>query len=95
MFPHILALIHHIGRVETIEITNLKVARYTYEDENGNIIPASISKETFANIGFSFKNYSNKIIQANVYIGKGIACSKDLKIKGDLKRLEMLGKNGK
>lgn len=93
MFPHVLALIHHFGMVETIEITSLKVARYTYEDETGKVVPASITRETFANIGFSFKSYLDEPIQAKAYIGKGLAGSRDFKIEGDFKRLEILGKN--
>ena len=73
LFPHILALLHNLGKVETITISKVRVGRYSYEDEEGNIKKASTSKETFAHLEFSIKSYSDKSVLVNAYIGKGIS----------------------
>ena len=96
LFPHILAILTYFGPIRSVKISRLRVARYNYQAEDGNIAPASIPKETFAHISFSFTSHTGKEITANAYLGKGISGSTELGWeKGDVKRLELTGKNGR
>jgi predicted dehydrogenase len=96
LFPHALAILGYFGSVSSVEITGLKVGRYTYEDESGAVQPASIPRETFGHISFRFMNRAGRIVTADAYLGKGISGSTTSGMPGgDVKLLELLGKNGK
>jgi predicted dehydrogenase len=95
LFPHILAILTYFGSIESVRVSGLNVARYNYEAEDGSIVEASIPRETFAHISFSFISLAGKKITADAYLGKGISGSTELGIKGDVKRLELVGKNGR
>ncbi len=53
LFPHVLAILTYFGSIQSVKIRGLKVARYQYQTKD-EVVPASIPKETFAHICFSF-----------------------------------------
>ena len=96
LFPHALAILGYFGSVSSVKITGLKVGRYSYEDENKTIVPASIPRETFGHISFNFTGRAERTIPADAYVGKGISGSTAAGMENsDVKLLELLGKNGK
>ncbi len=96
LFPHALAILGYFGSVSSVKVTGLKVGRYTYEDENKAAVPASIPRETFGHISFTFDGRAGRPISADAYVGKGISGSSEAGMEnGDVKLLELLGKNGR
>jgi predicted dehydrogenase len=96
LFPHALAILGYFGSVSTVEVTGLKVGRYTYEDENGAVQPTSIPRETFGHVSFRFIGRAGRPISADAYVGKGISGSAASGMPGgDVKLLELVGKNGR
>jgi predicted dehydrogenase len=97
LMPHIPAILSYFGIMETIRLTGLRAARYTYEF-NGEIREAKIQTETFAHIGFSFMGrepLAPKTIHGDAYLGKGIKGSRRLERQGNLKLLVLEGVNSK
>jgi predicted dehydrogenase len=96
LFPHALAILGYFGSVSSIKINGLTVGRYTYENENKEVVPASIPRETFGHISFTFTGRAGRQISADAYVGKGISGSTKAAMEnGDVKLLELVGKNGK
>jgi hypothetical protein len=95
MMPHVPAVLSYFGIVDSIRVLGVRVGRYTYTDKYGNKQEASIPRETFAHIRFSFRGYDSQPIKGDVFLGKGIRGSTDLEKEGDIKLLELMGKKGK
>jgi predicted dehydrogenase len=96
LFPHALAILGYFGSVSTINLQGLRVGRYTYEDEKGEVVSSAIPRETFGHINFTIRGRAGKLITADAYVGKGVSGSTEVGIEnGDVKMLELLGRNGK
>jgi predicted dehydrogenase len=98
LMPHIPAILGYFGIMETIRLTGLSAARYTFVDENGLIQEAKIKRETFAHVGFSFMGrwpLPPETIHGDAYLGKGIRGSETLEKTGDIKLLVLEGVNSK
>jgi hypothetical protein len=102
MFPHVLAILRLFGKLETIQITGLRVAQYSFDLEDGTVAPAAIGKETFAEISFTIESLLNRqnqrptLIHVVTYLGKGIAGSREQSVFGSsMKRVELRGSNRK
>lgn len=96
LFPHALAILGYFGSVSSINITSLRVGRYTFQNENGETVEAAIPRETLGHIAFTFTGRAGRVITADGFVGKGISGSTQAGIKsGDVKMLELIGRNGK
>src|SRR5258708_38217195 len=98
LMPHIPAILGYFGIMETIRLTGLRAARYTYTDAEGNTKNAKIEAETFAHVGFSFMArwpLPPETIHGDAYLGKGIRGSRKLEKEGDIKLLVLEGVNSK
>jgi len=94
MMPHVPAVLSNFGIVDSIRVLGVRVGRYKYIDKKGREQEASIPKETFAHIRFSFRGFDLLPITGDVYLGKGIKGSSDLQKTGDIKLLDLIGANG-
>jgi hypothetical protein len=97
LMPHVPAILGSFGWIETLRLTGLRVGRYTFIDNNGQLKEAKIKNETFAHVGFSFFHHELGLpsIKGNAYVGKGIRGSTKLGIEGSVKLLELRGRNSK
>lgn len=97
LFPHVLAIVNLFGKIETIEVEDIKIAQYTFDTEDGCVMETAIPKETFAQIKFSMKALEKKggNFSVNSVIGKGISGSEKFPelIGSNLKTIELSGTN--
>ncbi len=91
LMPHILAILIYFGDPETVEVTEIRAAKYSgvdYDDSQ----QAGIKRETFAAIKFTFLDHNEKKINGEAFLGKGVRGSKRYpKMDGNVKVLEISG----
>jgi hypothetical protein len=97
MVPHVPAILTYYGLVDTTRIMNVTVGRYVYTDNNGQKREATIPNETFAHVQFTMFDHElhDPPIQCDAYIGKGVRGVEALNMWGDVKLLEITGRNSK
>ena len=88
MMPHALAIIDKFLPVELIEITGLKVGKYTFVKDNKSV-EAGIPWETFGYVEFKYNEIKGKIC-----VGKGVGGSEEFGKNSEVKLLEIVGGNG-
>ena len=69
--PHVIALLAHFCRVETLLVTRVRAGQYIGVDDNPNK-RTGIKKETFAEVGFVCRDYAYHPVEGTVYVGKGV-----------------------
>jgi GFO/IDH/MocA oxidoreductase family protein len=69
--PHVIALLAHFCRVETLLVTRVRAGQYVGVDDSPKK-RTGIKKETFADVGFICKDYGNNPVEGTVYVGKGV-----------------------
>lgn len=91
LLPHLLAILYHFGDLRTIEVDELRAARYQgvdYDDRKS----ACIKGETFAAARFRFIDNHRREILGEAFVGKGIRGSRKYpSMKGNVKIMELLG----
>lgn len=98
MMPHALAVIDKFFPVELMKVTELQAGKYISTNSKGAMKEAGIDWETFAHIGFKYegdKKFTGAdLIEGDIFVGKGVGGSQDRKQFGEVKLLEIVGKNG-
>ncbi|MEK6280952.1 MAG: Gfo/Idh/MocA family oxidoreductase [Acidobacteriota bacterium] len=91
LLPHLLAILYHFGDLRTIEVDELRAARYQGVDYTEDKL-AGIKGETFAAAKFRFTDHHHREIPAEAYVGKGIRGSRKYpSMRGNVKILELEG----
>jgi predicted dehydrogenase len=96
MMTHMPALLNYFGDVNSVEVQEIKAAKYRgvgYDDA----IFAKIEGETFAAVKFTFSDddeQNDGLIEGEAYVGKGILGSEEHKLLGNVKLLELEGSTG-
>jgi predicted dehydrogenase len=95
LMPHVIALLAHFGRVETLRVRRVRAGQYVGVDGAPDQ-RTEIEKETFAEVGFVCAGYGGKLIEGKVYVGKGVRGVKSLgaSYDHDVKVLELEAANG-
>lgn len=95
MMPHMPALLSYFGHVGEIDVNVVRAARYAGVDYVDNL-ESEIENETFAALNFEFTDHTNRLVDGEAYIGKGIRGSiYHPKLEGNVKLLELEGTSGK
>lgn len=93
--PHMVALLAHFGRVETLRVMRVGAGQYIGVDTDPNK-RTEIAKETFVDVGFAFADHAGNRAEGTAYVGKGVRGVKALGPAHDhnVKMLEVEGLNG-
>jgi predicted dehydrogenase len=93
--PHMIALLAHVGRVETLRISRIRAGQYIGVDGDPDK-RTEISKETFAATEFVCADFNGNRILGAAYVGKGVRGVRTLGAEFDhnVKLLEIEGLNG-
>ena len=93
--PHMVALLAHFGRVETLRVTRVRAGQYIGVDTDPNK-RTEIAKETFVDVGFAFADHAGNRAEGTAYVGKGVRGVKALGTDHghNVKMLEVEGLNG-
>jgi hypothetical protein len=96
VMPHIIAILAHFCRVETVRVTRVKAGQYVGVDGDPDK-RTEIEKETFAEVRFVCDDYKRNRVDGVAYIGKGVRGVKKLGTEYDynVKLLDIEGLNGK
>jgi predicted dehydrogenase len=91
LLPHLLAILYHFGDLRTINVSELRAARYVGVDYDYDK-STEIAGETFAAVTFSFIDNHSRQVTGEAYVGKGIRGSNKFpSMDGNVKVLELLG----
>lgn len=95
LMPHVIALLAHFCRVETLQVTRVRAGQYVGVDDDPEE-RTGIEKETFAEVGFVCSDYASRHFEGTVYIGKGVRGVKELgpDYDGNAKLFDIEGLNG-
>jgi predicted dehydrogenase len=93
--PHIIAILAHFCRVETLRVTLVRAGQYIGVDGNPNK-PTEIEKETLAEVRFVCADYAGNWVEGLAYVGKGVRGVEALGTEYDynVKLAEIVGLNG-
>jgi predicted dehydrogenase len=93
--PHVIALLAHFCRVESLVVTRVRAGQYVGVDDDPEA-RAGIDKETFAEVGFICPDHANRPVEGTVYLGKGVRGVKALgpDYDGNAKLFDIEGLNG-
>lgn len=95
LMPHVLSVLEYFGDPSGIEVSTIQPGIYAgvdYEYRN----KAGIDNETFAAVGFSFKDNVDRLVDGAAYVGKGIYGSANYRhMNGNVKVLEVEGESGR
>lgn len=94
--PHVIAILAHFCRVETLRVTTVKAGRYLGVDGDPEK-PSEIERETFAAVEFVCADYAGNVVEGKTYVGKGVRGVKQLGQEHDYdtKVLHIRGLNGR
>jgi hypothetical protein len=95
VMPHIIAILAHFCRVETMRVTRVKAGQYVGVDGDPNK-RTQIDRETFAEARFVCDDYIGNQLDGVAYIGKGVRGVRALGAEYDhnVKLLDIEGHNG-
>jgi GFO/IDH/MocA oxidoreductase family protein len=93
--PHMIALLAHFCRVETLRVTQVQAGQYVGVDGDPST-RTDIAKETFAAVEFVCADHDGNLVQGLAYVGKGVRGVRALGPDYDrnVKLLEVEGLNG-
>jgi predicted dehydrogenase len=100
VMPHVIAILAHFGRVETLRVTRVRAGQYVGVDDDLDK-RTEIDHETFAEVGFVCASHAEKgqkppLIEGTVFVGKGVRGVRELGPEYDrnVKVLDIGGLNG-
>ncbi|MFQ6114793.1 MAG: Gfo/Idh/MocA family oxidoreductase [bacterium] len=93
--PHMIALLAHFCRGETLRVTKVQAGQYIGVDGNSKK-RTEVEKETFAGVEFVCADYQGHLVAGNAYVGKGVRGVEELGPEYDynVKLLVIEGLNG-
>ena len=95
LMPHVLSVLEYFGDPSGIEVSTIQPGIYVGVDYDYQK-KAEINNETFAAIGFRFKDNVDRVVNGAAYVGKGIYGSASYPdMDGNVKVLEVEGESGR
>jgi predicted dehydrogenase len=96
LMPHVIAILAHFGRVETLRVTRVRPGKY----EGVDGVPGKLSEidcETFAEVSFMFEDHLERRVDGAAFVGKGVKGTTVLGPEHDrnTKFLRIDGKHGR
>lgn len=71
LMPHVIAILAHFGRVETVRVTHIRAGKYEGVDGVRDQ-PSEIDGETFADVRFTFEAHDQNWVNGVAFVGKGV-----------------------
>jgi hypothetical protein len=77
LMPHVIAILAHFGRVESLRVTHVRAGQYEGVDGDPHK-RTEIKGESFAEVRFLCFDHTGKSFEGVIYVGKGIKGSREL-----------------